>query len=229
MRTFTTYILRCHDDSFYVGVTNNIEQRLQQHEEGIDQQCYTFKHRPMKLVHVEHFDDVNDAIRREKQLKNWSRAKKEALINEQYFLLQEHAKKKRGQHQFFPVRRIGVDVIIPGDHGSMLFIQRQDDDCWSMPGGWVEENETPDMAARREVEEETGMTVELRGVIDVHVRENGSVHVTYLARQSGGVLRTQSLEAKRICFLAHDEVKKWHADHEQRIERAMKKMTEYSL
>jgi len=73
------YILRCADNSFYTGCTTNLEQRIRQHHKGILGNCTSIR-RPVELVHVEEFSDVSDAIRRERQIKNRSRAKKEALI-----------------------------------------------------------------------------------------------------------------------------------------------------
>ncbi len=93
MREYATYILRCSDGSYYVGVTNSIEERLQQHHEGNDPTCYTYTRRPVEIMHVEYFDDIRDAIQREKQIKAWSRKKKEALIQENYAALQQSAKK----------------------------------------------------------------------------------------------------------------------------------------
>jgi putative endonuclease len=80
MRTYWVYMLLCADGSFYVGVTNNLEFRLGQHEFGVDRHCYTFTRRPLVLVHSSDFQNVNDAIAWEKQLKGWSRAKKQALV-----------------------------------------------------------------------------------------------------------------------------------------------------
>jgi putative endonuclease len=73
-------MLLCADGSFYVGITNNLEMRVGQHQFGIDSRCYTFARRPIKLVHSSDFLNVDDAIAWEKQLKGWSRAKKLALI-----------------------------------------------------------------------------------------------------------------------------------------------------
>lgn len=74
------YILKCQDESYYTGVTNNLEQRLIQHNEGINPDCYTFSRRPVVLVFNEYFSDYNQAIAFEKKVKKWSRVKKEALI-----------------------------------------------------------------------------------------------------------------------------------------------------
>jgi putative endonuclease len=79
MKLYWVYMLLCADGSFYVGVTNNVELRVGQHEFGIDRNCYTFTRRPVQLVHASDFHDVIDAISWEKQLKRWSRAKKAAL------------------------------------------------------------------------------------------------------------------------------------------------------
>ena len=74
------YILGCSDSSYYIGVTNNYEERFNEHQNGMNPECYTFERRPLTLEYVEEFDNPLDAIAREKQLKGWSRAKKEALI-----------------------------------------------------------------------------------------------------------------------------------------------------
>jgi len=74
------YILRCDDDSLYTGVTSDLEGRLQKHNEGVYETCYTCRRRPVELVYAESFRWIFDAIDREKQIKRWSREKKEALI-----------------------------------------------------------------------------------------------------------------------------------------------------
>jgi putative endonuclease len=80
MKQYYVYILRCRDKSYYVGVTNNVDERLLQHQQGDNPMCYTYVRRPVTLVHVETFGDIKDAIAAEKQIKGWSRKKKEALI-----------------------------------------------------------------------------------------------------------------------------------------------------
>jgi putative endonuclease len=73
------YILRCSDDSYYTGSTKNIEQRLWQHTNG--QGAYHTKVRlPVHLMYVEHYERIDEAFAREKQIQKWSRKKKEALI-----------------------------------------------------------------------------------------------------------------------------------------------------
>jgi putative endonuclease len=80
MKTYYVYMLLCADHTFYVGVTNNLELRIGQHEYGFDPQCYTFTRRPVRLVHSSDFHSVVDAITWEKRLKSWSHAKKAALV-----------------------------------------------------------------------------------------------------------------------------------------------------
>jgi putative endonuclease len=93
MKQYFVYILLCSDNSYYTGVTNDLERRLYEHETGLDPKSYTFKRRPLKLVFQENFNDVNEAIAFEKQVKGWRRAKKEAIINGDWHLLPELSKK----------------------------------------------------------------------------------------------------------------------------------------
>ena len=89
------YILACSDNSYYTGVTNDIERRLYEHDAGFDKESYTYIRRPLELKYLEKFDDINKAIEREKQIKKWSRKKKEALFEENYCLLKVLSKKIR--------------------------------------------------------------------------------------------------------------------------------------
>jgi putative endonuclease len=73
------YIPKCADSTFYVGSTWDIERRLAQHERG-EAAAYTRFRRPVELVHLEEYNRIEDAFAREKQVQNWGRAKREALI-----------------------------------------------------------------------------------------------------------------------------------------------------
>jgi putative endonuclease len=86
MKDYFIYILKCSDDSYYTGVTNNLEKRINEHQSGLIK-GYTSSRLPVKLVFSERFTDINDAIRFEKQVKGWTRKKKEALINRDFDLL----------------------------------------------------------------------------------------------------------------------------------------------
>lgn len=90
------YILRCADNSYYVGSTNNLELRLAQHAAGEGSQ-YTRKRLPFELVFAQEFPSEHDAFLRERQVKGWSRAKKEALIREDFDALIMLAKSKASQ------------------------------------------------------------------------------------------------------------------------------------
>ena len=82
--TYYVYILECSDKSYYTGVTNNIDRRLGEHNAGEDESSYTFKRRPVVLKYCEQFNDIKQAIELEKQIKGWSRKKKEALMQEKW-------------------------------------------------------------------------------------------------------------------------------------------------
>ncbi|MGK4568497.1 GIY-YIG nuclease family protein [Flavobacterium sp. 3HN19-14] len=94
MQLSYVYILKCNDDSYYTGITSNLEKRLCQHQTAYFPECYTAKRRPVLLVFYAEFTDINFAIDKEKQIKKWSRAKKEALINGDYNSLSGLSKKK---------------------------------------------------------------------------------------------------------------------------------------
>ncbi len=64
----------------YTGVTNDLERRLAEHRAGLDPDGFTARYHVHKLVYFEETNSVSDAIAREKQIKSWSRAKKNALV-----------------------------------------------------------------------------------------------------------------------------------------------------
>ena len=84
---FFVYILRCSDGSYYVGHTDDLEPRLAAHQRG-EIAGYTRKRRPVRLVFADQFAGRAEALARERQLKGWSRAKKEALIKSNWRRLQ---------------------------------------------------------------------------------------------------------------------------------------------
>ncbi len=92
MKNYYIYILLCADGSYYTGVTNNVEKRFYEHQEGLVESCYTHNRRPLKLMYIEESSDVIEAISREKQIKGWSRKKKKALIAGNYEKLIELSK-----------------------------------------------------------------------------------------------------------------------------------------
>ena len=90
MKFYYVYILQCADKSFYIGITNNLERRLIEHKTG--KSHYTSKRLPVKLDWYLACSDPNEAIKIEKQLKGWSRRKKQALIDERWEDLVEFSK-----------------------------------------------------------------------------------------------------------------------------------------
>ena len=76
---FYVYLLRCADGSYYTGHTEDLEIRLAAHQMG-EFPGYTKKRRPVELAFSEEFPSRDDALQRERQIKGWTRAKKEALI-----------------------------------------------------------------------------------------------------------------------------------------------------
>ncbi|RJQ38076.1 GIY-YIG nuclease family protein [Candidatus Microgenomates bacterium] len=78
--TYFIYILTNeYNTTFYIGVTNNIEKRLFEHKLELTE-SFTKKYKLKKLVYLEEYSNINDAIAREKQLKNWHREWKINLI-----------------------------------------------------------------------------------------------------------------------------------------------------
>lgn len=77
---FWVYILRCADNSYYTGHTDDLEKRLSQHHAAFFPGCYTAKRRPLQLVFSEQFSTREEALSSEQQIKGWSRRKKEAMM-----------------------------------------------------------------------------------------------------------------------------------------------------
>jgi predicted GIY-YIG superfamily endonuclease len=90
-RVVYVYVLRCSDGSYYVGSARlGLEQRIAEHNSGIFG-GYTSKRRPVELVWHQAFERITDAIAAERQIKGWSRAKKEALIHGDFAEIQRPA------------------------------------------------------------------------------------------------------------------------------------------
>lgn len=76
------YILRCSDNTLYCGQTNNLQKRLQEHNFDKHKSArYLRGKKPVKLVYSEKYPTLQEAMKREWQVKKWTKAKKEALIN----------------------------------------------------------------------------------------------------------------------------------------------------
>ena len=97
-KLYFTYILLCSDDSYYTGITNNVFRRLQEHNSDEEKRSYCHKRRPVKLMFTKAFLNVKEAISYEKQIKRWSRKKKEALILSDFNKLHELAACQNDSH-----------------------------------------------------------------------------------------------------------------------------------
>jgi putative endonuclease len=78
---YLVYILRCSDGSLYTGITNDLARRLAQHKKGAGGH-YTRSRRVIKVVYTEECSDKSSALKREAEIKKWTRMKKLALIRD---------------------------------------------------------------------------------------------------------------------------------------------------
>ncbi len=76
---WSVYILLCRDKTYYTGATNNVPARVEKHNKGNGAK-YTRGRRPVKLVYSENLKTKRQALRREAEIKKWSRQRKAALV-----------------------------------------------------------------------------------------------------------------------------------------------------
>jgi putative endonuclease len=79
-RTFFVYILASETRELYIGVTNDLTRRVAEHGSGLNPDSYSSQHRTSRLVYCEATPNVLAAIRREKQIRGWTRRRKQELI-----------------------------------------------------------------------------------------------------------------------------------------------------
>ena len=84
MKVYYVYIVLCSDESYYTGMTNDIDRRMNEHNLGKKKQSYTYDKRPVKLKWILICENPTEAIKIEKQIKGWSHRKKKALIDEKW-------------------------------------------------------------------------------------------------------------------------------------------------
>ena len=109
---YYVYIVQCSDGFYYTGVTNDIEKRVNEHNCGLVE-GFTSKRLPVRLVYGQSFQQIEDAISAEKQLKGWSRKKKEALIKGDFEELVALSKSKAGRSD--PSTSSGRQMIVQQD------------------------------------------------------------------------------------------------------------------
>jgi putative endonuclease len=92
------YMLRCAEGSYYVGSAtgDDLTIRVGEHNAGA-YKGYTFTRRPVVLVWSEHFDRITDGIAADRQVKGWSRAKKEALLRSDWAKVSELSRRCQGR------------------------------------------------------------------------------------------------------------------------------------
>ena len=92
-----TYILECADGSYYCGSTWDVDGRVWQHNNSELGAVYTRRRRPVRLVWSQYFDSIKDAYECEKQIQNWSRKKRQALISGRVDLLPDLSRRRDRQ------------------------------------------------------------------------------------------------------------------------------------
>ncbi len=114
MKSYFVYILKCSDGLTYTGFSNNISRRIEEHQNGLNKNCFTFKRRPLELIFCQEFNEVNQAIYFEKKIKNWSNKKKMALANGDFDMLQILAECRNATHsKYNPDNKEGLDCARP--------------------------------------------------------------------------------------------------------------------
>jgi len=98
MKLYYVYLLLCADGSIYTGITDAIDRRIAEHQNGINKTAYTYRRRPVQLIFQQEFNDVLQAIFFEKKLKKWSAKKKMALVEGNLDLLQILSKCRNATH-----------------------------------------------------------------------------------------------------------------------------------
>ncbi len=81
MRTYYVYIMASRSRVLYTGVTNDLARRVDEHKRGVNA-GFTSRYRITRLVYFEEFTDIRDAIAREKQVKDWTRARRVGLVEQ---------------------------------------------------------------------------------------------------------------------------------------------------
>ena len=80
MKQYYVYLMSSFRQTLYVGVTNDLHRRVHQHKTKAYPDSFTARYNINRLVYYEVFNNINDALAREKQIKSWRRSKKVALI-----------------------------------------------------------------------------------------------------------------------------------------------------
>lgn len=77
---YFVYFLRCNDQTLYIGITTDIERRVDEHNHSSKGAKYTRNRRPVTLLYAESHEDKSSALKREYELKRFSKSQKEAFL-----------------------------------------------------------------------------------------------------------------------------------------------------
>ena len=106
------YILKCEDGTYYTGSTIDLERRVAEHACGLGAR-YTAARRPVELVYACGFQQIEEAYQRENQVKDWNRAKKEALIRGDFDGLQVASRASRQARRTTGTTGLGEPLFEP--------------------------------------------------------------------------------------------------------------------
>jgi putative endonuclease len=98
---YFVYIMTNRSRTLYIGVTNNLVRRVREHKTGIGS-GFTAKYKLDRLVYFERFEDVHNAIEREKRIKGWLRIKKIAIIVSRNSSWKDLSEELYERHQYQP-------------------------------------------------------------------------------------------------------------------------------
>src|SRR5688572_3581998 len=119
---YAVYVLLCADNSYYTGLSNDLDKRIWQHETGFFPECYTYKRRPVRVLWHTRVETVEEAMGLEKQIKGWSRKKKEALINQDITELKKLSNYKKESSKTLRQAQGQTEYLIIGQGISGTFL-----------------------------------------------------------------------------------------------------------
>ncbi|MCM1989349.1 NUDIX hydrolase N-terminal domain-containing protein [Oceanirhabdus seepicola] len=122
--------------------------------------------------------------------------------------------------------KVGVNGVVFSEDGKILLERRADDNQWGIPGGWAEVGESPEQSVQREIYEETGLKVKVKGIIDIFTRlpgQYGQPHTTYHILFHCEVIEgdlKSSFESSEVGFYNYKNITEWHKDHLKMVTKA---------
>lgn len=175
----------------------------------------------------------------------YDRERYEKLMNlvaqkyEQVLEISPEELKKRFEAELgYITPKVGSDAAIFDSEGRILLMRRSDNGKWCLPCGWLDPGESPEQAAVREVLEETGLEVEVIGLVQIFGTPAGSVYgphgavtLVYLCKVKGGTLRL-SHEGTELSYHHIEEISEWQSIHQKYAVAARavwKKLSESSI